>query len=171
LTLKRPSPSATSQRMVSRSSLPISWTSKPTAWPPPRPRTLRMNRRSPTAGSRSWVLSRFCHVKVVPSNYSILLTARWIPPCQPMNDPKRVRQSLWINPSSGRYDMPNNRSDEYHSYLLRLWRGSPYGGWCASLHCTRTGEWLNFSDIASLLAFIKTQTEDQLPGSKSSREA
>jgi hypothetical protein len=50
---------------------------------------------------------------------------------------------------------------EYQSFLLRLWRTSHNGkpGWRASLESAQTGERRGFADLASLIAFLKEQTD------------
>ena len=56
--------------------------------------------------------------------------------------------------------MPDE-SHEYHSFLLRLWRTSSHGNavWRASLESAQTGERCGFADLASLIAFLKEQTD------------
>ncbi len=51
----------------------------------------------------------------------------------------------------------------YHSYLLRLWQDGPQGPWRASLCDVATSEWINFAEIASLLTYLRIQTEVDRP--------
>lgn len=48
--------------------------------------------------------------------------------------------------------------EERYSYLLRLWRNGPNGGWRASLQSVQTGEQHMFADLESLLAFLVEQS-------------
>ena len=50
---------------------------------------------------------------------------------------------------------------DYYSFLLRLWQIRSGGKvvWRASLESAQTGERCGFADLASLIAFLKEQTD------------
>ncbi|MBL7183538.1 MAG: hypothetical protein ISS50_03705 [Anaerolineae bacterium] len=54
----------------------------------------------------------------------------------------------------------------YHAYLLRLWPTKRGGlaGYRVSLESVATGERKNFPNLESLLAFLKTQEEENPVG-------
>lgn len=49
-----------------------------------------------------------------------------------------------------------DRSQEYQSYLLRLWREDDAMEWRASLQSTATGEMQGFASLADLIAYLQT---------------
>jgi hypothetical protein len=49
------------------------------------------------------------------------------------------------------------RSQEYQSYLLRLWREDDAMEWRASLQSTATGEMQGFASLADLIAYLQSQ--------------
>lgn len=46
----------------------------------------------------------------------------------------------------------------YHSYLVRIWQTHPQSAWRASAQCVQTGTTILFADLATLCAFLNTQT-------------
>lgn len=60
------------------------------------------------------------------------------------------------------------RLPHYHSYLLRLWRGGPSGGWLGSLEDTASGEKQHFAGFESLVDFLRRQIE---PVAQTGRDA
>jgi hypothetical protein len=48
--------------------------------------------------------------------------------------------------------------DNYHAYLLRLWREDASAPWRASLQEAHAGQLVNFASVAQLIAFIEEQT-------------
>jgi hypothetical protein len=48
--------------------------------------------------------------------------------------------------------------DNYHAYLLRLWREDVDTPWRASLQEAHAGQSFNFASVAQLIAFIEEQT-------------
>ena len=65
-----------------------------------------------------------------------------------------------------------NTSNDYLSYMLRLWRdGKPRrprgAGWRASLECSHTQERFVFSGLTELFTFLEQEIEqaDELEGS------
>jgi hypothetical protein len=46
----------------------------------------------------------------------------------------------------------------YHSYLVRIWRDKPHGGWRASAQSVQSGETVLFGDVESLLTFLQSET-------------
>jgi hypothetical protein len=54
--------------------------------------------------------------------------------------------------------MPDEQ--QYHSFLLRLWRSGPAASprWRASLEDTRTGERRGFASLAEAFAFLEQHT-------------
>jgi hypothetical protein len=57
----------------------------------------------------------------------------------------------------------DTRRLDYHSYLLRLWRGGSADSWHASLQSTATEQVYYFASIEALFAFLAAQTEDAAP--------
>lgn len=45
-------------------------------------------------------------------------------------------------------------NDEYHSYLLRLWRSEPASSWRVSVESTRTGQRRQFTSVEELFEYI-----------------
>lgn len=45
-------------------------------------------------------------------------------------------------------------NQNYHSYLLRLWRDQPDDPWRAALQSTATGERINFAEIPQMVEFL-----------------
>jgi len=56
--------------------------------------------------------------------------------------------------------MPAERSDDYQSYLLRLWRAPNRHNmaWRASLEDPHTGERRGFASLDALVAFLRERT-------------
>lgn len=52
-----------------------------------------------------------------------------------------------------------NRSSNYHAYLLRLWRDETVTPWRATLEDPHTGEVIGFSTLQQLYIFLDEQTE------------
>jgi hypothetical protein len=48
--------------------------------------------------------------------------------------------------------------NNYHAYLLRLWREDANTPWRASLQEAHAGRSFNFASVAQLIAFIEAQT-------------
>jgi hypothetical protein len=57
--------------------------------------------------------------------------------------------------------MSDQRSEAYHSYLLRVWREDIHEEvvWRASLHCVQNSVWTPFATLPDLFAYLLTQTE------------
>jgi hypothetical protein len=55
----------------------------------------------------------------------------------------------------------SGRSDEYRSYLLRIWRSgrSASSGWRASLEDIHTGQRHSFASLDAAFTFLDLQTE------------
>lgn len=51
--------------------------------------------------------------------------------------------------------------NQYHSYLLRLWRSNAQSPWRSSVQCTASGEKQIFADLAALFNFIHTQLAEE----------
>jgi hypothetical protein len=60
---------------------------------------------------------------------------------------------MTINP----FDTPE-RSGDYRSYLVRLWRNHPPASWHATAQCVQTGKVIHFADVKSLCDFLQRQT-------------
>lgn len=45
----------------------------------------------------------------------------------------------------------------YRSYLVRFWQSTEQGSWRASTQCVQTGQTLHFSDVESLLIFLRNE--------------
>ncbi len=56
----------------------------------------------------------------------------------------------------------SNRTD-YHAYLLRLWRESPYSPWRAMLQDATTGQRHGFAGLTALWMYLRTQTGECMP--------
>lgn len=54
--------------------------------------------------------------------------------------------------------MNNGRSDNYHAYLLRLWRDDDDAPWRASLQEAQAGHIHHFPTINHLIQFVNQQT-------------
>ncbi len=52
------------------------------------------------------------------------------------------------------------RTQNYHSYLVRLWRDHPHAPWRATAQCVQTGVTHHFVDLAALNGFLQTQTTE-----------
>jgi hypothetical protein len=59
-------------------------------------------------------------------------------------------------------DMPA-KPTHYHSFLLRLWRGSDTPAWRFSLEDPHTGQRRGFADWAQLVEFLKEVMEPAKP--------
>ncbi|MEZ4664069.1 MAG: hypothetical protein R2911_41580 [Caldilineaceae bacterium] len=46
-------------------------------------------------------------------------------------------------------------SDNYHSYLVRLWRDKPLTPWRVTAQCVQTGELRHFADLTALFVFLQ----------------
>ena len=65
-------------------------------------------------------------------------------------------------------DEPEN----YHAYLLRLWR-VPYRGrwqWRAAIDCPHTGERHSFGTLAGLFTFLREKTHQETPENRPDRQ-
>jgi hypothetical protein len=51
--------------------------------------------------------------------------------------------------------MPSDSRDNYHAYLLRLWRDDENAPWRASLQEAHAGQLVSFASVAQLVAFIE----------------
>jgi len=51
--------------------------------------------------------------------------------------------------------------NSYRSYMIRFWQSSEQGAWRASAQCVQTGHTILFGDVASLLAFLQSETDVQ----------
>ena len=58
--------------------------------------------------------------------------------------------------------MSNSQFTTYRSYLLRLWRQSPQGPWCASLENVQTRQINYFARPEELWAFLQAEMANQL---------
>ena len=59
----------------------------------------------------------------------------------------------------------NPNATEYHAWLLRMWRETPYAPWRIALENVSTGERKGFADLETMLAYlqaISTGSESQL---------
>lgn len=45
---------------------------------------------------------------------------------------------------------------DYHAWLLRMWRETPYAPWRIALEHVSTGERQGFADLEALLFFLQT---------------
>lgn len=45
---------------------------------------------------------------------------------------------------------------EYHAWLLRMWRETPYAPWRIALEDVSSSERKGFADLEALLAFLQT---------------
>ena len=45
---------------------------------------------------------------------------------------------------------------DYHAWLLRLWRETPYTPWRIALENVSTGERQGFTDLEALLVYLQT---------------
>jgi hypothetical protein len=45
---------------------------------------------------------------------------------------------------------------DYHAWLLRIWRETPYAPWRIALEHVSTGERKGFADLDALLAYLQT---------------
>lgn len=50
----------------------------------------------------------------------------------------------------------NPNATEYHAWLLRMWRESPYTPWRIALENVSTSERKGFADLETLLAYLQT---------------
>jgi hypothetical protein len=50
----------------------------------------------------------------------------------------------------------NPSATEYHAWLLRMWRETPYTPWRIALEDTSTRERKGFVDLEALLVFLQT---------------
>jgi hypothetical protein len=68
--------------------------------------------------------------------------------------------------------MPSGQQNNYHAYLLRLWRDDEFSAWRASLQDARAGELISFSSVTQLVAFLEAQTspDEQKPGHKPGKQ-
>ena len=57
--------------------------------------------------------------------------------------------------------MSNSQFTTYRSYLLRLWRQSPRGPWCASLENVQTRQINYFARTEELWAFLQAVMAEQ----------
>ncbi len=48
----------------------------------------------------------------------------------------------------------------YRSYLVRFWQSNQAGCWRASAQCVQTGDTVLFGDVASLLAFLQAEIQN-----------
>ena len=51
---------------------------------------------------------------------------------------------------------------EYQSYLLRIWRSGEGAAWRISLEAIGSDERWSFPDLESLLAFLRTRTDQRM---------
>ena len=55
------------------------------------------------------------------------------------------------------------QTQQYQSFLVRMWQDSPGVPWRASTHNVLTGEERRFADMESLFLFLQGQTADRHP--------
>ncbi|MEZ4713425.1 MAG: hypothetical protein R3A44_39930 [Caldilineaceae bacterium] len=51
-------------------------------------------------------------------------------------------------------------SNNYRSYLVRLWRDTPPAPWRLSAQCIQTGEIRHFADLTALFVFLQALMSD-----------
>ena len=66
--------------------------------------------------------------------------------------------------------MSSSQLTTYRSYLLRLWRQSPQGPWCASLENVQTRQINYFARTEELWSFLQAEMADQPPQTDQSPE-
>jgi hypothetical protein len=74
-------------------------------------------------------------------------------------DPREWGNLIWlleIRKSERRKSVPSRETEEYHAYLLRLWRESNALPWRAELVSPHTGEKRHFATEGQLLDFLRT---------------
>jgi hypothetical protein len=54
------------------------------------------------------------------------------------------------------------RGNNYHAYLLRLWRENEMAPWRLTLQDSQTGERIGFADLGKLTNFLEDKTEGRL---------
>ena len=59
--------------------------------------------------------------------------------------------------------MKNRETEDYHSYLLRLWREQNSRGvaWRASVECIQNAEWHGFANIEELFEFLRREAQPE----------
>jgi hypothetical protein len=67
--------------------------------------------------------------------------------------------------------MDGVQTDNYHSFLIRMWRTDATTAWRASLSDPNTGETFNFADMESLWAFLVRLTSATGEGNQDSTES